>query len=295
VALERDRTLFEHRCQETDKEPVAAMVRPMADLGLFLAEMAAWPSGSARRLEWMTANDAFRRRVLDQLRASGPHASRDIPDTCQVPWESSGWTHDRNVTQMLEFLAARGEVAVASRLGRQRLWDLAERVYPAGVAVVPADAARRIRDERRLRSLGVARRQTVGEAGSQAEIEGTSGGWRVDPQATAEGFQGRTALLSPFDRLVYDRVRARALFDFDYTLEMYKPAAQRRWGYYALPVLHDDRLVGKVDAAADHATSRLEVHAVHQDVPFTGAMTDAVHAELDALARWLGLDSVRYA
>ena len=171
-ALERDRTLFEHRCQETDKEPVVAMMRPMADLGLYLAEMAAWPSGSARRLDWMTANDGFRRRVLDQLRASGPLASRDIPDTSQVPWESTGWTHDRNVTQMLEFLAARGEVAVAGRLGRQRLWDLAERVYPAGMAVVPADEARRIRDGRRLRSLGVARPKIVGEAGMPGRDRG---------------------------------------------------------------------------------------------------------------------------
>lgn len=157
------------------------------------------------------------------------------------------------------------------------------------MAAIPADVERRIRDERRLRSLGIARPTTVGEAGMPAEIEGTPGAWRIDPQATAEGFEGRTALLSPFDRLVYDRVRARALFDLDYTLEMYKPAAQRRWGYFALPVLHGDWLVGKVDTATDRATSSLDVHAVHQDVLLTGAMTDAIHAELDALARWLGL------
>jgi uncharacterized protein YcaQ len=116
--------------------------------------------------------------------------------------------------------------------------------------------------------------------------------WRVDPEATADGFEGRTALLSPFDRLIHDRARALELFDFEYTLEMYKPKEQRRWGYFALPILHHDRLVGKADAIAERKTSRLLVHAVHQDVPFTRAMTKAVNTELDALAAWLHLDDV---
>ena len=88
----------------------------------------------------------------------------------------------------------------------------------------------------------------VGDAGEPAVVEGVKGEWRVDPAALGADFEGRTALLSPFDRLVYDRRRAEELFEFEYTLEMYKPAAKRRWGYFALPVLHDDRLVGKVDA-----------------------------------------------
>jgi uncharacterized protein YcaQ len=295
-ALEQDRTLFEHRAQEPETDPVIAMVRPMADLGLYLADMKAWPSvrfGS--HVRWLDANDGFRRRVLEQLRKSGPLQSRDIPDTCEVPWASTGWTNDRNSTQMLELLASRGEVAVASRRGRQRLWDLAERVYPAGVVVVPADGARSIRAEKRLRSLGIARPRIVGEAGTPAEVEGTTGEWRLDPDATAKDFEGRTALLSPFDRLIHNRVRAQELFDFEYTLEMYKPEAKRRWGYFALPVLHRDRLIGKIDASAERKTSHLQVHAIHEDVAFTRAMTSAVNAELKALADWLGLDGVRNA
>jgi uncharacterized protein YcaQ len=293
-ALEVDHTLFEHRAQPVETEPMVAMARPMTDLGLYLADMAAWPPW-ARAREWLESNESFRRRVVDLLRASGPLPSRDIPDTCEVPWASTGWTNDRNVTQMLEFLASRGEVAVVGRQGRQRVWDVAERVYPTGMRVVPADEARRIRDERRLRALGVARPKIAGDAGTPVEVEGTPGLWRVDSNATAEAFEGRTALLSPFDRLIHDRTRARELFQFDYTLEMYKPKAKRRWGYYALPVLHDDRLVGKVDATADRKSARLHVHAVHQDVPFTRAMTKAVHAELHALAQWLGLDDVQLA
>jgi uncharacterized protein len=293
-ALEHDRTLFEHRGQEPETDPVVAMVRPMANLGLYLADMKTWPRNVSGYRAWLDANDAYRLRILELLRASGPLPSRDIPNTCEVPWESTGWTNDRNATRMLEFLSSRGEIAVSARRGRQRLWDLAERIFPPDVTVIPEEKARRIRNEQRLRALGVARPQVVGDAGVPAEIEGASGVWRVDPDATADGFQGRTALLSPFDRLIHDRVRAMDLFDFEYTLEMYKPKDKRRWGYFALPVLHNDRLIGKVDAIADRKASCLAVHAIHQDVPFTRAMTAAVKAELRALAHWLGLDDVRH-
>jgi uncharacterized protein YcaQ len=193
-------------------------------------------------------------------------------------------------------------VAVAGRIGRQRLWDLTERVYPPAVEIVPLAEARRVLAVRRLRALGIARPEVVGVAGERhveevegepAEVEGTSGSWVVDPTALGQEFEGRAALLSPFDRLVHDRVRAQELFDFDYQLEMYKPAHKRRWGYFALPVLHDDRLVGKLDALADRKVSRLRVHAIHEDVRFTRAMTNSVHAELDGLASWLGLDAVK--
>jgi len=293
-ALEVDRTMFEHSSQPTAVEPRLAMVRPIADLGLFLAEMAAMPTHSTMRSDWLRANEGFRSRILELLRESGPLTSRQIPDTSEMPWQSTGWTNNRNVTQMLAFLAARGVIAVAGRQGRERLWDLPERVYPASTVAVPVDEARRTRDERWLRALGVARPRVVGDAGLPVEIEGTSGQWRLDPDATAEGFKGRTAVLSPFDRLTHDRARSLDLFGFEYILEMYKPKEKRRWGYFALPVLHHDQLIGKADATADRKASALVVHAVHQDVPFSRAMTEAVNAELEALAQWLGLDAVRY-
>jgi uncharacterized protein len=289
-ALEQERTLFEHN----------ALVRPMSDLGLHLA-----PSLTSRSHErthaWIRDNDRFRRDILELLGSSGPLSSRDIPDTCVVPWASTGWTNNRNVTQMLELLMMRGEIAIAGRVGRERLWDLAERVYPADVVVPSDEDARRIKNERRLASLGIARQRStkmplepidVGDAGEPALVDGSKGEWRVDPAALGTEFEGRTALLSPFDRLVYDRRRAQELFGFDYTLEMYKPAAKRRWGFYALPVLHGDRLVGKVDATADRRASVLRVHAIHEDVKFTRTVARAVQAELDDLASWLGLGAV---
>jgi uncharacterized protein YcaQ len=204
-------------------------------------------------------------------------------------------------------MVGRGEVAVAGRKGRERLWDLAERVYPDH-PVVPAAEAARERDRRRLRALGIARvtgpaqpfePSVVGAAGEPAVVEGVRGEWQVDPAyldgpaGRAEPFEPRAALLSPFDRLVHDRARAADLFEFEYQLEMYKPVANRRWGYYALPILYGDELVGKLDAAADRKAGVFTVNAVHEDVPFTADMAEAVNAEIAALAAWLNLELVR--
>jgi uncharacterized protein YcaQ len=287
--LEEDRTLFEHN----------ALVRPMGDVGLYLAGAADWPPWERTRA-WIRKNDSFRRDIIDRLSSEGPLASRDLPDTCVVPWASTGWTNNRNVTQMLECLMMRGEVAVAGRLGRERLWDLPERVYPADAVIPTPEEAERTKNERRLAALGIARAKArampmepvhVGDAGEPAVVEGVKGEWRVDPTLLGAELQGRTALLSPFDRLIHDRVRSEELFDFEYTLEMYKPAAKRRWGYFALPILHNDRLVGKVDAIADREASVLRVHAIHEDMKFTRGTTKAVRAELDDLAAWLGLEA----
>jgi uncharacterized protein len=289
-ALEEERSLFE----------LDALIRPIEDLGLYLAGADERPP-YARTREWLRANDGFRRDIVKRLRKSGPLSSRELPDTAAVPWASTGWSNNRNVTVMLEILMNRGEVAIAARVGRERLWDVPERVYPA-VEIPTVEEAERRKDERRLASLGIARAQGrampmepihVGEAGEPAVIQGVKGEWRVDPAQLGDDFHGRTAFLSPFDRLIHDRTRAEELFEFEYTLEMYKPAAKRRWGYFALPILHGDRLVGKLDAAADRKASVLRVNAIHEDVKFTRAIAKGVQAELESLAAWLGLDTIQ--
>jgi uncharacterized protein len=268
------------------------MIRPMDDIPLFRAEMAAHSApdsqfGHPSAQHWVDANDKFRRDVLEILDVDGPVLQSAIPDTAQVPWGSSGWNNNRNVSMMLECLIVRGEVAVADRDGRERLFDLARRVYPDDV--VPAEEAARIRSERLLRSLGLARKS---DAGEPAVIEGVRGRWRVDPFFLEGEFQGRTALLSPLDRLIFDRKRMTDLFAFDYNLEMYKPAAQRRWGYFALPILSGDRLIGKLDATTDRKQGVLRVDAIHYDEPVAEDVEDAVLHEIQDLARWLhvGLD-----
>ncbi|UIJ36591.1 winged helix DNA-binding domain-containing protein [Allobranchiibius sp. GilTou73] len=118
---------------------------------------------------------------------------------------------------------------------------------------------------------------------------GGAGTWRVDPAQLGLPFRGRAALLSPLDRLVVDRKRLTEIFRFDYQLEMYKPVAKRRWGYFALPILYGDSFVGKLDAASDLDAGLLRVNAVHEDVDFTAAMTRAVDREIESLAQFLGL------
>ncbi|WES64953.1 crosslink repair DNA glycosylase YcaQ family protein [Microbacter sp. GSS18] len=287
---EHDRAVFEW----------GGFYRTMADLALLLPDMRRNPR-SAHARDWLTANDGFRRDVLARLRAEGPLRPAEIPDTAQVSWRSSGWTNNRNAQQMLEILVMSGVAAISSRDAKGRRFDVAERVYPLDVPVLGDEEAAHERAERRLGALGIARPMgpaqpvepiAVGDVGEPAVVEGVPGQWRVDPAAlaAAEDFRPRTALVSPFDRLVFDRGRLADLFGFEYILEMYKPAAARRWGYFALPILHGDRFIGKLDARADRKAGVLTVHAVHQDVPFTDEMTTAVEAEIADLARWRGFE-----
>jgi uncharacterized protein YcaQ len=276
------------------------MLRPMSDLGLFLAGMRTWADRAGAR-GWMDDNADFARSILDRITDEGPKTSRDIPDEAVAPWPSTGWTNNRNVTRMLECLHMSGSLAVVGRVGRLRVWDLAERVYP-DVPEVPAGEARRIRSERLLAACGIMRDSIavsptelhgVVPVGEPATIEGAPGKWRVDPAQLGREFEGRTALLSPFDRLLTDPQRVTRLFEFDYALEMYKPAESRVWGQFALPILHGDRLIGKVDARSDRDSGTFVVHRVHEDEPFDGETLAAVDAEIEGFADWLRLRVVR--
>jgi len=284
--LTTDRTLFEYR----------NLLYPMSDLDLYRPVMAAWPSAESgweqRIRAWMKVNARFHRYILAELERSGPLQAKDLDDRSVEPWTSSGWNNNRNVPLMLEFMEARGEIAVTARERRQRVWDIASRVYPAPTEVIEPDDAARRRQQRRMQWLGIARDRVADGAGVPAVVEGVAGTWRVDPDAVDRPFEGRTAMLSPFDRLVQNRERLRDLFDFDYCLEMYLPAAKRRWGYYALPVLFDDRFVGAVDAKADHKTSTLRVLTISVE-PDTGfEELHAIDDEIAALASWLGLETI---
>lgn len=288
LAVYRKRTLFEW----------AAFIYPAADYALYRPRMSEWPRGAgawnARVRDWLSRNEQFRGYVLRELEKRGPLRSRDLEDRSVTSWPSSGWTNNRNVGQMLDFLGTRGEIAVAGRQGSERLWDVAHRVLPVDQPAIEAETATRALALRRLRSQGIGLRKHLGEVGVPVEVVGVAGDWVAEPHALEQPFAGRSAILSPFDRLVYDRERLLALFGFDYRLEMYVPRDKRRWGYYVLPILVGDRIVARVDAAADRKRSLLRVRSLLPEAGAKRGDTAQARAEIESLRQWLGLERVVY-
>jgi uncharacterized protein YcaQ len=166
---------------------------------------------------------------------------------------------------MLLSLHRYGEITVAGRRGGERLWDLTARWWPETETVSVRDAER-IQAERHFRSQGVKR---------------VRGEWIAHPDATDGPVPDRAVLLSPFDRLVYDRDRAEALWGFRYRLEMFVPQAKREYGYYVLPLLAGDELVGRAEPRFDRKTGRLELLGAWDD-------TSRLDEALADLAEWLG-------
>lgn len=284
-AVEMDRLLFEFD----------GAFRPVSLLPMMLPRMRSRPLRESTR-EWLEANDGFRVDVIARLRAEGPLLASEIPDTAQVARKQDGWFGSNQVPHMLDFLQRRGVVAVVGREGRHRRWDLAERVYPSNLPEYTDDEAARLLAERGLKAIGIAKYKSpwtpVGEAGEPATIEGLRSKWRVDPEAIAdlendEG--GRVAFLNPYDGMLFDRPFLRDVFEFDYVLEQFKPRPQRRYGYFAHPILMGDRFVGMLDAEVDRDNEVLRVNAIHEFLPFEAEEDEMVRAELADLGVWLGL------
>ncbi len=267
---ELDRLLWEERALfEWD-----ALVWPIEDLPLVRGLQRRWRTSTRYNAErwvrgFLAENRSFRQYVLRELERRGPLLSRELEDRSAGEREQHRWYGPRKVGLMLTALHLRGEVAVAGRDRGQRLWDLADRFLPHTEAL-PLPTAQRELEARRFRALGV---------------RSTREGWEAHPDAVGGEVRDRVALLSPFDRLIHDRDRAEALFGFRYRLEMFVPPAKRQYGYYVLPILVGDRLVGRVEPRFDRRTETLEVLGTWGD-------TSRLGEALGGLAEWLGATRV---
>ena len=287
--------------------------------------------GYSRRVKtWLRENEALRRYVIRRIREAGPLRLRDFEDRSRTGWTSSGWTTGRNVERMLDVLWTQGRIVVAGRAGIQKVWDLADRWFPHWTPKerLPEQEIVRRAAQRSLRALGVARvrdidrhftvgrypglARTLGDLERQGIIERIRviqdgaewlGPWFVHAediplleQLQAGEWWPRTTLLSPFDNLIIERARTERLFGFNFRMEIYVPKAMRQYGYYVLPILHGDRLIGRVDPAMDRKRGVLVVHAVHAELhaPLTRTDGRAVARAIEGLAGFLGARDVEY-
>jgi len=254
----------------------SAFIWPIEDFPLIRARMRrrrGTYTYEKRGAEFLRTNARFKRHLLRELESRGPLPSREIEADLMVSRDPHDWWGSRKVSLMLELLEGRGVVAVAGRQGKQRLWDLAERWYPEAESI-PWPEARRQLEEKRRRSLGV--RYEKGE-------------WQAHPNAEDGPIRKRVTFLSPFDRLIHDRERAEALWDFRYRLEMYVPKAKREYGYYVLPILRGDRLIGRIDPVLDRKTGVLKVNSVHWEPDVKPV---SLPRPLRDLAKFIGAGSI---
>jgi uncharacterized protein YcaQ len=253
-----------------------AFIHPIEDYPLIRARMLR-PRGALmseqRAEEFLETNARFKRFVLKELEQRGPLLSREIEADLMVSRDPHEWWGSRKVALMLQILEVRGLVAVVGRRGKQRVWDLAERWYPE-VETIPWPEAKRLLEEKRWRSLGVRL---------------TNGKWEAHPDVGDDRVAARTTFLSPFDRLIHDRDRAHALFGFFYRLEMYVPKAKREYGYYVLPILRGDRLLGRIDPVFDRKAEVLRVNSAHWE---PGVKPVSLEKPLRELARFVGAGSI---
>jgi uncharacterized protein len=282
----------------------------------------AWEEQTRR---WIETNNGLRRTILTRLRREGPLPSRVLSDTSQLAWRSTGWTSGRNVGRMLDILWAQGKVMVSARSGGQKLWDVAERVIPEHARRDRLSEGQRTRKAAlaSLRALGVGTEQDIrnhfirgrypqlrrvltslerdGEI-ERVNVCGSSADWFVhrDDASLLESIEedhhrSVTTLLSPFDNLICDRNRTERLFDFHYRIEIYVPKDKRRYGYFAMPVLHGDRLIGRIDPLFDRKSRALKINSAHAERGRTKSASEdgaAVAAAITDLARFLGASSI---
>ncbi len=278
--------------------------------------------------EWVKTNQALHDFIVQDIRENGARLSRELEADGLHPegWVSSGWTSGRNVSRMLDFLWSSGVIMVAGRKGGQKVWDLTERFLPDWTPQDQWDERQvtYAAAQRAIRALGAATPQqikvhfirgrypdlpavltdleTEGLV-QRVKVEGDKREWYVHTadlpllSAIEDGdFRGRTVLLSPFDNLICDRKRTEELWKFYYRIEIYVPADKRQFGYYVLPILHEDRFIGRIDPTFDKKSQTLRINAVYAeaDAPKTKATAHAVKGAIEELGTFLNAQHITY-
>jgi hypothetical protein len=259
----------------------------------------------SRRLRaTIEANDPLRDYILHEIRERGALPSRFFEDRAAEHWHSSGWTSGRNVSRMLDWLWSKGELMVAGRAGGQKLWDLSDRCLPTWTPREELSEHEIVHRaaQTSLRALGVARPAHIqqhfirgrytGLPGVLKELEVEGSIVKVQLQEDGRNWPGPWYIHT----LICDRARTELLWDFRYRIEIYVPREKREYGYYVLPILHGDRLIGRIDPAMDRARQRLVINAIYAepDAPGDHATAEAIRAAIEELAAFCGAREIAY-
>lgn len=298
---------------------------PIEDYGLYRRRMLdsiqnrVWPYKWA--VKWAQEHSKVMKKVRTHLQKKGAVRSAEFENQSHVP---GGWWNWKEEKDALETMLLTGEVMIARRQNFQRVYDLRERILPdwEDADLPSSEELHRTLALRAVRALGIAfpswvpdyfrepktgmpkRLEALAEAGllHRIAVRGFDRQAYFHPDHTGlieKALSGDleptlTALLSPFDPLVWDRTRALELFDFDYKIECYTPAAKRRYGYFSLPILHRGRLVGRLDPKAHRAQGVFEIKALHLEpgVPASKRLVTDLAAALHRLAGWHGAPDI---
>jgi uncharacterized protein len=313
---ELDRLVYEKRALFEYWAHAACLIAA-SDMPAWARAMADYRVRHTGWSDWLRANKRVVSRVEAEIRRRGPLSSSDF-ERPPGSGKASGWWQWKPAQHALHWLWMNGRLAVHSRKHFQKSYDLAERVLERPEPIPRAEFPRwHLR--KTLHALGAAaeadlsryltfpriepaqRRRTLasmlksGEA-VEAAVHARSGRWYLLAEdlpalASVPASKG-TTLLSPFDSLLWHRGRVRALFDFDYSIEVYVPPAKRVHGYYSLPILHDGRLIGRLDPKHHREDKRLEVRSIHFERPPREAELAGTAQALRSLADFLGAEMI---
>ncbi|MEA2453037.1 MAG: uncharacterized protein QOG04_1747 [Actinomycetota bacterium] len=323
-AIYEDKTLFHFWAHAASLVPT--MDYPLHQVMMRRYPAMYWSVGYKRLMDFLEANKALKRHVLSELRKRGPMKTSDFTDLSVLDFKSSGWNTDRNVDRMLDYLWTKGKIMIVGRAGQQRVWDLAERWFPEWT---PRDSMTykqqtRASIERSVKAMGIAMKKHIWYYFTRwryddlpntlkamerkgtlipVTVPGVRGAWHMHPDdldllesLRAGDWDPRTTLLSPFDPLIADRSRIKLMWDFDFGIEIYVPKEKRKYGYYVLPILMGDQLIGRIDPAMDRKTGVLTINAVYAEptAPKDKLTGKAVAQTIEDLARFLGATKITY-